>query len=135
MKQAPARSGRSMIPGKRSSFGNCRYGTGNVRCDPRPLVEPVDVSFAIESFNELVSAWIATVVQRSKSAQVLDNLTTCVADLLATGMLTINSHVRAAVDRRCSDDELLETILDRFAFLISDLLPYLEAILLVRRQL
>ena len=82
-----------------------------------------------------MSAWIATVVQRSKSAQVLDNLTTCVADLLATGMLTINSHVRAAVDRRCSDDELLETILDRFAFLISDLLPYLEAILLVRRQL
>ena len=96
--------------------------------------DPTDVSFAIESFNTLVSDWIATVVQRSKSSVVLDNLVTCVSDLLATGMLTINSHVRAAVDRGCSDDELLETILDRFAFLISDLLPYLEAILLVRKS-
>lgn len=91
-----------------------------------------DVSFAIESFNELVSSWIATVVKRSKSHVVLDNLSTCVSDLLYTGMLTIDSHVRAVVDRGCTNDELLEVILDRFAFLLSDLLPYLEAILLVR---
>ena len=91
-----------------------------------PLFNGEPLRLAVEDLNSLVKKHLQSVVARAPS-RAISNLESDLKELLATGMITLNSKVNGA-----EDDQLLVRVVELWSFFWDQILPYVEGVSLAR---